>query len=138
VLCALALTHAFYVELLGKGGLWGAGYDWQFHRHMAVGATVSFVQRDGERTISASPYLALYPLGTPRHRWFAHVGPTFVELDRMSPVPEWGGTSDFGVGAEISSGYEFRSRVIVRAYGMATIGENGIAPWLGVSVGFTL
>jgi hypothetical protein len=93
---------------------------------------------DGERVTSFSPYAAIYPLGGPRHRWFVQAGPQVVHLTRPSPVPEWPGTSSTGVGAELSTGYELRSRVLFRAFAMGTAGQGGVSPWLGVSLGVTL
>lgn len=130
--------HAAYIELLGKGGWWGLGYDVLLRPRFALGGTVSFYADDGERVISLSPYAAIYPLGRARHRAFVQLGPQLVRLERMSPVPEWPGQVTSGVGAELSGGYELRARVLVRAFGMAAIGKQGIAPWLGVSLGVTL
>lgn len=129
--------HTVYVELLGKGGLWGLGYDLLVHRKVAVGATTSFLAHRHERQLSLIPYLAVYPVGS-RHRWFVEAGPQLVHVTQMSPVPEWPGRHDTGVGAEIGSGYELRGRVVFRAFAMATIGKQGAAPWLGLSVGVAL
>lgn len=130
--------HAVYLELLGKGGLWGAGYDYAIHRKIAIGGLASFYVADGERVFSFSPYASLYVLGGKRHRWFVQGGPTVVHLQRPSPVPEWPGMSTTGVGAELSSGYELRTRVLFRAFAMGTYGKGGAAPWLGLSIGATL
>ncbi len=130
--------QAIYAELLGKGGLWGVGYDYQFHRRLAIGATASFYVTDGERILTFSPYLVGYLLGTGRHRWFLQGGPQLTYVYTPSPVPEWPGASVTGVGAELCSGYEYRRGVIVRVFGMGTVGKNGIAPWMGVSLGWTL
>jgi hypothetical protein len=135
---ALRHRHAIYVELLGKGGWWGLGYDAVLRPRFALGATASFHADDGERVISLSPYAAIYPLGGARHRAFVQLGPQLVRLERMSPVPEWPGQATSGIGAQLSGGYELRTRVLVRAFGMAAIGKHGIAPWLGVSLGVTL
>lgn len=129
--------HAIYAELLGKGGLWGLGYDYAITPRFAVGGTVSYYELDGERVMSLSPYASLVVLGSARHRWFVHAGPQVVRLERPSPVPEWPGMSSTGVGAEMSSGYELRTRVLVRAFAMGTVGKGGFAPWLGGSVGVT-
>jgi hypothetical protein len=129
--------HTIYVELLGKAGLWGLGYDAQIRPKLAVGATASFLAHDDERQVIVSPYVALYPIGT-RHRWFVEAGPQVVHLRQMSPVPEWPGQRETGLGAELGSGYEFRGRVVFRAYAMGTVGKQGIAPWLGVSMGVAL
>jgi hypothetical protein len=146
--CALSTTslaradgdhrHAVYVEVLGKGGLWGAGYDFQVWRRIGLGATCSLYWLDGERVTSVSPYVAAYPLGGARHRLFVHGGPSFVHIATPSPVPEWSGTSRSGWGAELSSGYEYRRSFLFRAFGMAVIGRGRAAPWLGVSLGWTL
>jgi hypothetical protein len=130
--------HAVYLEVLGKGGLWGAGYDVHLSRRFACGATLSFYVLDHERVTSLSPYLAAILAGGARHRWFAHAGPAFVHVATPSPVPEWPGTSRSGLGAELSSGYEYRDRLLVRVFGMATVGRGGAAPWLGASLGWTL
>src|SRR6202008_5154781 len=67
--------HAIYVELLGKGGLYGVGYDYQFHPRLAVGATGSYYVLDGQEVLDFSPYLVAYLVGTGRHRWFVQGGP---------------------------------------------------------------
>jgi hypothetical protein len=129
--------HTIYVELLGKAGLWGVGYDFLLHRRVAVGATASFLAHDNERVVTFSPYVAVYPVGV-RHRWFVEAGPQLVHLSQMSPVPEWPGQQDTGVGAEVGSGYELRGRVVFRAFGMATVGKRGASPWVGLSLGVAL
>lgn len=130
--------HTLYVEVLGKGGLWGAGYDVSLFRWLGVGATVSFSSTDGERVYSLSPYLTAYPLMGEHHRWFVHAGPQLFRVSTPSPVPEWSGTVSSGIGGEVSSGYEYRGRVVVRAYAMGAVGRNGATPWLGASLGWAL
>lgn len=128
--------HAVYLELLGKGGLWGVGYDLQLGGRFGVGGTVSYTVLDDQRLFTVSPYLAAYPLGGRRHRWFVHAGPQLVHLSTPSPVPEWSGTSSTGVGVEVSTGYEYRARLLVRTFVMGVAGQGGVAPWLGVSIGW--
>lgn len=129
--------HTIYVELLGKGGLWGLGYDVLVHPRLAAGATASFLAHDDERQLSLNPYLAVYPVGE-RHRWFVEAGPQLVHVTRMSPVPEWPGQRDTGVGGAAGSGYELRGRIVFRAFGMIIIGKHGASPWLGLSLGVAL
>ena len=131
-------AHSIYVELLGKGGLWGLGYDYQFHRRVGVGATASFFIVGGERVLTFSPYLVGYLLGTHRHRWFVQGGPQLSYVYTPSPVPEWPGASATGIGVELCSGYEYRRHVLVRVFAMSTLGKGGFAPWMGVSLGWTL
>jgi hypothetical protein len=131
--------HALYLEVLGKGGLWGLGYDYTLHPRVAVGATASFYVLDAEQVFSLSPYLQAYLLGVSRHhRWFVQVGPQLAHLYTPSPVPEWPGTSATGIGGVLCSGYEYRARILVRVYAMGTVGKGGYAPWMGISLGWTL
>src|SRR5687767_5867760 len=104
--------HAVYVEVLGKGGLWGAGWDAAITSRLGAGVAASFYVVDRTQVASLSPYLAAYLLGTGRHRWFVHAGPQLVKVTVSSPVPEWQGTSASGIGAELSTGYEYRDRIL--------------------------
>ncbi len=129
--------HAVYLEVFGRGGLWGVGYDYQVNRWFGAGATASFSVLDNQRVAALSPYLALYPLGHGHHRAFLHLGPQLFHVATPSPVPEWNGTSSNGVGAALSAGYEYRNHVLVRVYAMGEAGRGGTAPWLGASLGWT-
>ncbi len=42
-----------------------------------------------------------------------------------------------GFDAELSTGYEYRDHILVRAYVMGAAGEH-VVPWLGASLGGTL
>lgn len=130
--------HALYVEALGKGGVYGIGYDLQLRGWLGVGAVASVVPLDGQRVYSLTPYVSVYPVGRGRHRWFVDAGAQLNRLVTPSPVPEWDGESETGIGGEISTGYEYRGPMFVRAYGMGVVGKNGVAPWFGLSIGFTL
>jgi hypothetical protein len=129
---------AVYVEVLGKGGLWGLGVDHQHGRWLGGGLAGSFYVLDDQRVMALSPYLAAHPLGRGRHRWFVHTGPQLVRVSTPSPVPEWNGVASTGLGAQLSTGYEYRHRVLFRLSAMVVVGEGGVAPWLGASLGWTL
>ncbi len=129
---------AIFVEVLGRGGLWGLGVRRDVHRRIALGAVGSFTILDGQRVASLSPYVTAYLTGTRRHRWFAEVGPQLVHVATPSPVPEWSGASETGVGAQLATGYERRGRLVVRAFAMAAAGKAGLAPWLGLDLGWSL
>lgn len=142
MLCLVAATaraephHAAYVEALGKGGLWGAGYEYQpFHR-VAFGAVASYYQLGGDRYLTLSPYVTAYPVIRAAHRWFAQVGPQLVRRTTPSPVPEWDGMTTNSFAAEISSGYEYRNGFLLRIYAMAAVGDR-FAPGLGLSLGWS-
>ncbi|MBS1122671.1 MAG: hypothetical protein H6Q90_4899 [Deltaproteobacteria bacterium] len=127
--------HAVYVDMLGKGGLWGLGYEYEATPRLAFGAVGSYYFAGGDHHLSLSPYVAAYPLVRGHHRLFVQLGPQVVRRVTPSPVPEWGGMTTTRVGAELSSGYEYRNHVLVRVYGMASVGEHA-SPWLGVSLGW--
>lgn len=133
---ATAPRHAVYVELLGKGGLWGAGYDFAITRRFAVGGVASYYVLGGDRYLTLAPYLAAAPVIRGPHRWFVHLGPQIVRRSTPSPVPEWDGMSSTAVGAELSSGYEYRRGVLVRIYALAEVGDR-FTPGVGISLGWS-
>jgi hypothetical protein len=144
VVCGLAGSskaeprpHAIYGELFGKGGLWGAGYDYQPRRGLAAGLVGSYYVLGGDRYTTLAPYVAAYPFARGHHRWFVQVGPQLVRRHTPSPVPEWMGSSSTSWAGEASSGYEYRRGLLVRVYAMAAVGAR-FAPWLGASFGWTL
>lgn len=125
--------HTVYVDVLGKGGLYGIGYDARGAR-LAAGAVGSFYVLGGDRHLTLSPYVAVYPF---RRLWFVQAGPQLVRTSTPSPVPEWDGMARTRLAAEVSSGIELHARAVIRLYGMVSIGEH-VAPWVGASVGWHL
>jgi hypothetical protein len=129
--------HAIYFDVLGKAGLWGAGYDWQFLHHFAIGAAASYYSFDGDRVTTLAPYVAAYPLEHGHHRGFVQLGPSMIRRTTPSPVPEWDGMTTTKLDAELCAGYEYRNRMLIRGYIMASQGDH-LVPWLGGSFGWTL
>jgi hypothetical protein len=130
-------AHAIYIDLLGRAGLWGVGYDYRPRRWLAVGAAASYYAFDGDRFTTVAPYASLYPLVRGPHAAFVQLGPSFVRRTTPSPVPEWDGMTTTQIGAALCAGYEYRRGVLLRAYAMASQGDH-LVPWLGVSIGWTL
>jgi hypothetical protein len=129
--------HAIYVDVLGKAGLWGFGYDWQFWRRFAIGAAASYYSFDGDHITTIAPYVAAYPLERGHHHGFLQIGPRLSRRTTPSPVPEWSGMTTTRIGAELCAGYEYRNGVLLRAYAMVSQGDH-LVPWLGASIGWTL
>lgn len=129
--------HTAYVEALGRGGLWGLGYDYYFGERVALGGTTSYYQIDGQRFFSLAPYLSFYPVQQGKHRMLLQAGPQMLRKTVISPVPEWSGKTTLGFTATVAVGYEYRSDFLVRVYGMAAWGSEGLTPWLGASFGVT-
>jgi hypothetical protein len=129
---------AIYFEVLGKGGLWGVGADYKLDDRWRIGAVVSASRLDGETLTSFTPYLAGSLVASRHHAWYVDAGPHIAHLSMPSPVPEWHGMSSTGVGLDVSTGYEWRDRFVVRVFAMAAIGGGGVEPWLGASIGWEL
>lgn len=129
--------HAVYVEALGKGGLYGVGYDVLLTRRLGLGVVGSYYLLGGDRFMRAVPYVALYPWRGARHGVFVQGGPQWIRRHTPSPGPEWPGSTTTSLGAEVSAGYEYRHRVLARAYVMGAMGER-FAPGIGASVGWAL
>ncbi len=128
--------HAVYAELLGKGGLWGLGYDYSLSDRLTLGSVASFYILEDQRVAALSPYLGILIARGGAHAWFAHAGPQFVHVWSPSSVPEWSGESDTGIGGELSTGYEYRSGVLTRVFVQGVVGDGGATPWLGASLGW--
>jgi hypothetical protein len=130
--------HVVFAELLGKGGLGGLGYSYELVPRVDVGAIGSYTVLDGQHIASLTPYVSFAPAGSAHHRWFVDFGAQLVHVATPSPVPEWSGMSSTGIATEVSSGYEYRSRLVFRVFGMCSIGRGGAVPWFGVDVGWAL
>lgn len=130
-------ANGIYLEVFGKGGLWGLGYDRRLARRIAIGVVGSGQSLDGERYLSLSPYVGTYLVRYGRSAWFADLGAQVAHVWSVSPVPEWSGTSSTGIGGIASTGYEFRGRLLVRLFLHAAIGKGGALPWAGAGVGWS-
>ena len=129
--------NAVYVEGLGKGGLWGVGIDHYFHPRWRVGLVGGGGSFEDQRYLTLTPYVALDIVRGGHNAWYVDGGPQLARAWNMSPVPEWSGSSSTGIGGTVSTGYEFRSRLLVRVFFLAAFGKGGLLPWVGVDVGVT-
>jgi hypothetical protein len=133
----LEAPHAVYLEVLGKGGIYGVGYDWAFADRLAVGGTASFFVVDDERVLTLAPYLNTYPLAGRRSALLVQVGAMFVHVGVPSSVPGFSGTSSSGLGGHFSVGYEYRAPFLFRFLATGVIGRAGFRPWAGIGLGGT-
>lgn len=127
--------HTVYVEAFGRGGLGGVGYDYQLSERWSIGATLSGYQIYGQKVLSAAPYLGFYVLHGEHHSWFTQLGPQLSRVSAKSPTPSWDGVSRTGLGAQLSTGWEYRNRLVIRTFATLTVGKGGLAPWAGTSIG---
>jgi hypothetical protein len=128
--------NLFYVELGGKAGLYGVGYERRLTKRLSIGAAGSFAPIRDQQILTLTPYLHLPLLDGKRNALFTELGASFVHSSIASPVDDWDGMTDSGGGGFASLGWERRSRHLVfRAAASFVVGEGGVAPWFGLAIG---
>lgn len=129
---------AIVLELFGKGGLYSVGYDYAIRRWVGAGGAFSYLRLDGQELISLHPYVNLYPVAGAHSALLLQVGAqiahAFIPADRELG---WAGASATDLSAQLSVGYEYRARLLLRVLFTSTIGKNGYSPWGGLSLGWT-
>ena len=130
-----APNNTVYVELLGKAGTYGIGYERQITDRLSLGAAASYAEVREQQISTVAPYVHARLLGR-RHQLFTEVGAIFAHTWIPSPVPEWDGMSDSGGGGFVALGWQRSwTHVMVRASGSLIVGEGRATPWLGVAFG---
>jgi hypothetical protein len=126
-----------YVEALGKGGLYGIGYERTLTSRLSLGIAGSFAVVRDQQLTTVSPYVHGTLIRGTRNALFTELGAAFVHSRLASPVDDWDGMSDSGAGGFASLGWERAGEhVIVRTSASVVAGEGGLAPWLGVAIGY--
>lgn len=128
--------HLFYVELLGKGGAYGLGYELSITPRISVGTAISYAVIRDQQIATVAPYVHASVLRFGKHALFGELGATFVHSYIPSPVPDWDGMSESGAGGFASIGWERATRhLTLRASVSIVAGEGGLAPWAGIAIG---
>jgi hypothetical protein len=128
--------HLVYVELLGKGGLYGLGYEYAIAPWLGFGGAASYAQIRDEQLFTVSPYLHFNALQSERHALFSEVGGILAHSRVPSPVMNWDGVSDTGSGGFVSLGWQYQRRhLVLRTSAAIVAGEGGVAPMLGFAIG---
>jgi hypothetical protein len=128
--------HLFVVELLGKGGLYGVGYEYAVAPWLGFGGAASYVEMRDQQLFTISPYLHFTALAGKRHALFSELGGVLAHSHVPSPVMNWDGVSDTGSGGFVSLGWEYRRRhVVLRTSAALVVGEGGAGPMLGFAIG---
>ena len=129
--------HLIYGELLGKGGLYGVGYEYAMTSRLSVGGAASFAVIRDQQVTTVSPYLHATLLQGSRNALFTEVGAILAHTRLPSPVDGWEGMTDTGSGGFLALGWERGSRhLVLRASGGIVAGEGGRGPMLGFTIGF--
>ncbi len=128
-------SNLVYVELLGKAGAYGVGYERRITDRLSLGIAGSYADLRGQQVSTATPYVHARLLGR-RHTLFTELGAIFVYTRIPSPVAEWDGMSDSGGGGFAALGWQHDwKHVLVRASASVLVGEGRATPWLGVAIG---
>jgi hypothetical protein len=129
-------SHLLYVEALGKGGLYGVGYEHTITQRLSLGVAGSFAILSDQRVTTIAPYVHGTITSGQRHALFTEVGAVLAHSHLPSPVEGWDGMTDTGGGGFVSLGWEYsRRHVVLRASGSLVAGEGGIGPMLGFAIG---
>ncbi len=133
---APASRHLIYVELLGKAGAYGVGYEYTLMPWLAFGAAASYAVLGDQQITTGAPYVHATLLGHARNRMFGELGAITAHSHVPSPVSDWTGMTSTGTAGFASLGYEHsRKRVVLRASGSIVAGDGGVAPMVGLSIG---
>ncbi|CAN5681277.1 hypothetical protein BH11MYX1_BH11MYX1_08130 [soil metagenome] len=128
--------HVVYAEVLGKAGEYGLGYEHAIAPRLSLGVAGSYALIRDQQLVTIAPYLHLTLASRHAHSVFAEVGAAFVHSHVPSPVANWDGMTDDGGGGFISLGYQHTTqRFVVRATTSAMVGEGGVGPAIGFTVG---
>jgi hypothetical protein len=133
---APASRHLVYVELLGKAGAYGVGYEYTVMPWLAFGAAGSYAVLGDQHITTGAPYVHATLLGHASHRLFGELGAIVAHSHVPSPVSDWTGMTSTGTAGFASLGYEHAGkRVVVRASGSVVAGDGGLGPMVGLSIG---
>lgn len=127
--------HSVHAEFLGRGGLYGLGYSYNFSHRFTLTSVASFYKLEDEYHGTASFALGYYLFRGSHHRIFGDLGPRYTLVHVSSPVPQWTGHTGHGLGGQVSLGYEYRNRIILRQSVSVLFGPFGVTPWAGTSIG---
>jgi hypothetical protein len=80
--------HLVYVELMGKAGAYGVGYEYTLRDRLSVGAAGSFFVADGQQIWTGVPYVHGTLLAHGHHAWFSEIGAILSRSRIASPVAD--------------------------------------------------
>jgi hypothetical protein len=123
------------VELLGKNGLYGVGYDRALSERWGIGGAAAWFTVESEEVLSLSPYVNLYPLAGLHWALALQAGAQLVHVKVPSRIVGWSGTSATGVAGQVSAGFEYRSALLCRFLLSGVYGRGGGRPWAGLALG---
>ena len=129
-------TQLVYVEVLGKAGAYGVGYEHVIAPRIALGVEGSYTRLRGQDLAAAVPYVHVTPLRRGANALFGELGVALGYSKLESAVPRWMGSTSSSIGGVAAVGYE-RSwkHVVLRGAVSLLAGKGGMAPWAGLAIG---
>lgn len=125
---------AIYGELLGKGLIYSVGFDYALTKHIALGASFSYL----DPAVFISPYINVYPVGGWRSSLLLQAGAQLVYSNGKPNdlLKELLWTEEgFDAGGQVSIGYEFRAGFLFRVALLGMFNKTGFLPWPGLTFG---
>ena len=129
--------NAVYVELLGRGFIYGVGYDHTLFKWLGLGGSFSYFKLGEVSTVFINPYANFYPVGGQRNSLLMQLGTSFAYFGHRHDffMPVWDQDEGFDFSASIGIGYEYRRAFLFRVMLYGLFSEEGIYPWLGFTFG---
>ena len=129
--------HLIYVEALGKGGLYGVGYERALLPWLAVGGAGSWSALRGQHVLTLAPYAHVTVARRHHHALFGELGAIYARSSIASHVSDWNGMTSDGAGGFATLGYEHASRhLVLRGSGGIAAGRGGVQPMIGLAIGW--
>lgn len=138
--------NAFYVELLGQGGLYSVNYDYRVNRQIALRAGFTYLRLDiffSDSKVTGFPLMVSYLAGKDKGHFEAGVGlmPTWVHTETTDFIftNEESSSSALEVSTCINIGYRYQppeGGFVFRAGFTPVYSEGEIYPFGGLSFGY--
>lgn len=138
--------NAFYVELLGQGGLYSVNYDYRVNRHFSLRAGFTYVRLNfffSDSRVTGFPLMASYLLGKDRGHFETGMGvmPTWVHTENpdFSFSSERTSSSALEFSTCLHIGYRYQppeGGFVFRAGFTPVYSEGEIYPFGGLSFGY--
>ncbi len=129
--------NAVFVELLGKGFIYGVGYDHAIFKWLGVGGSFSYFKLGDVSTVFFNPYTNFYPVGGQRSSLLMQLGASFAYFGHRHDyfLGVWDEDEGFDFSGTFGIGYEYRRAFLFRVMLYGLFSEEGVYPWLGLTFG---
>lgn len=129
--------NLLYVSFGGKGGAYTIGYTHCIHPEIGFGIAGSYFQVANEKLTTIVPHFSGRPWHKGAHALFIDAGPQLMWYRSRSPVALLEDETKFGIGGQVSVGYEFHNGFLFRPFLMGVVGaqQQRATLWGGIDIG---